>query len=520
VSEQTLDFHAALAVLGRMRRTIATAGVLGAVVGVLFVLARPPLYASSTLVLLPPDQASGSTGGRDMVTETKIVTSDAVLGHARTKVDPPLSRDQISRYVTASSPSADLLSIVARGSTAGAAESLARAVAQAEVEYEQRSTSTLGSAELADLDQRQSQLEDQLAAVNQEIRRTQERLRSEPHGSSQAQADQTALAQLTAQLSPLVNNIDAIKGERSTHASGQGATIPEPATPATRPRLVVWLVASALLFAMVGVGLASCVIIIMARRDRRLRTRDEIADALGSPVIGSVRSNRVRTTAAWSQLLESYRPSPVDAWSLRQVLDRIGAGPLLAVAGGRSGGAKVRALRVVVVVPADDEGALAVAGQLASHTASLGVPTHLTARQRHAAADALWATSSGDEETRPGLWVDPRRTAARRTGPPGLRLELAVVDAQQPVLPDLRRADALVLIVSSGVATEDDLARVAVAAHESGGRFRGVVVADPDSLDHTTGRLLQAQRAIEPPMPMKLTGVETDEWRERDGGQA
>ena len=108
----------------------------------------------------------------------------------------------------------------------------------------------------------------------------------------------------------------------------------------------------------------------------------------------------------------------------------------------------------------------------------------------------------------------------RRKSSSDLLLELAVVDRQQPVLPDLRRADAIVLIVSSGTATEEDLARVAVAAYESGGRFRGIVVADPDSLDHTTGRLLQAQRAVEPPMPMKLTGVETDEWRGRDGGRS
>jgi hypothetical protein len=174
---------------------------------------------------------------------------------------------------------------------------------------------------------------------------------------------------------------------------------------------------------------------------------------------------------------------------------------------------------VVVVVPADDPGALAVAGQLASHTASLGVPTLLTARQRHAAADALWATSAKGEETRPGLRVDPRRSAVRAKTPADLLLELVVVDRQQPVLPDLRRADAIVLIVSSGTATEEDLARVAVAAYDSGGRFRGIIVADPDSLDQTTGRLLQAQRAAEPPLPMKLTGVETDEWRERDGGR-
>ena len=326
------------------------------------------------------------------------------------------------------------------------------------------------------------------------------------------------LAQLTAQQSSLVLDIDQIKSQRNAQGIGPSATIVQDAAPADRPRLVVWTLLSVLLFALLAAGLTTVVVVVLAGRDRRLRTRDEIADALGSPVLGSVTSHRVRATAAWSQLLESYRPSPVDAWSLRQVLDRIGAGPLLAAAAGRGAGAS--RLTVAVVMAADDPGALAVAGQLASHTASLGVPTSLTARQRHAAADALWATSSRGEEVRPGLRVDPRRAALRRKSSSDLVFELVVVDRQQPVLPDLRRAQAIVLIVSSGTATEEDLARLAVAAYESGGRFRGIVVADPDSVDHTTGRLLQAQRAVEPPMPLKLTGVESDEWRERDGGRS
>ena len=518
MSEQALDIQAALSILARRRRVIVAAGLLGAVAGVLFVLARPPLYCSSTLVLLPPSQSSGSGNGRDMVTETRIVTSDAVLGRARKLVDPVLSRDHIAQLVTADSPSADMLHIVAQGTTQKAAESLAQAVAVAESDYEQSSTSTVSNAALATLNERQSRLEGQLGTVNKEIKRTKTLLAGQSPKAPQARAAQTALAQLTAQQSTLVLDIDSVKSQRSTSATGPAATIVQSATPAKRPQLAVWMVLSTLLFALIGVGLAATVVIAVARRDRRLRTRDEIADALGSPVIGSVKSHSTRTTAAWSQLLESYRPSPVDAWSLRQVLDRIGVGPLVAAAAGRSGAARVNRLTVVVVLSADDPGALAVAGQLASHTASLGVPTNLTARQRHAAADALWATSSKGEELRPGLRVDPRRAAARGKNASDLLLELAVVDRQQPVLPDLRRADAIVLIVSSGTATEEDLARVAVAAYESGGRFRGIVVADPDSLDHTTGRLLQAQRAVEPPMPMKLTGVETDEWHERDGG--
>jgi capsular polysaccharide biosynthesis protein len=518
MSERELDVQAVLLILGRRLSTIATAGLLGAIVGVLLVLARPPMYASSTDVLLPPMQTGGASTDRDMGTETRIVTSDPVLEKAAKLVHPALSRNQIARLVSASSPSTNLLHIVARGSTAKAAESLAQAVAESELAYQLEATSNLSAATLAAMDERQSGLEAQLAPVQQEIARQKQLVAELPRTSARGQDAQTGLAKLTAQQSQLMLDIDGIKGQRSAQQPGQAASIAVNATPATRPRLVLSMVLSALLFAMVGVGLAACVVVVLARRDRRLRTRDEIADALGSPVIGSVKSHQVRTTAAWSQLLESYRPSPVDAWSLRLVLDRIGAGPLLAP-GSRERGAKASALTVALVVPADDPAALSVAGQLASHTASLGVTTLLTARQRHAAADALWATSSGGGEIRDGLRVDPRTAAARRKRSSDLCLELAVVDRQQPVLRDLRRADATVLIVSSGTSTEEDLARVAVAAYESGARFRGIVVADPDSFDHTTGRLLQAQRAVEPPMPMRLTGVETDEWRERDGGR-
>jgi capsular polysaccharide biosynthesis protein len=517
MSEQALDIHAVLSILGRRRRVIVASGLVGAVAGVMFVLARPPMYASKAMVLLPPLQTSGSVTGRDMVTEAKIATSDAVLKKARTQVHPNLSRDQIAKLVTAGSPASDLLQIVARGATAEAAESLAQAVADAEVAYQQDPTSTLPNSELQALSDRETQLRHQLDAVTQEVKRTESRLAGMPTDSPQAQALQTAHAQLTADQSRILLAIEGVRSERSAQAAGDPAKVVQPAEPATRPRLVVWMVASAALFTLVGLGVAACIVIAIARRDPRLRTRDEIADALGSPVIGSVRSIRARTTAGWSQLLESYRPAPVDAWSLRQVLDRVGAAPLLAAASGRANG-KVTRRTLAVVVAADDPGALAVAGQLASHTASLGVPTLLTARQRHAAADALWATSSGGDEVRAGLRVDPRRTSMRK-GDSGLLLELDVVDRQQPVLPDLRRVDAVLLIVSSGLVTEEDLARVAVAAYEAGGRFQGVVVADPDSLDRTTGRLLQAQRLVEPPLPMKLTGVEDDEWREREEGQ-
>ena len=71
-----------------------------------------------------------------------------------------------------------MLHIVARGSTRQAAESLAQAVAEAELAYEQEASSSLSQAEGAALDERQSQLASQLAAVNREIERTKTLLSS------------------------------------------------------------------------------------------------------------------------------------------------------------------------------------------------------------------------------------------------------------------------------------------------------------------------------------------------------
>src|SRR5215472_5488450 len=114
MSEQ-LDFGSVVSILRRRRRVIVAAGLLGAVVGVLFVLARPPLYSSTATVLLPPITTS-SGDARDMVTETQIATSDVILDKARTLVKPTLSRDRIGQLVSANSPSQDLLNLVAQGS--------------------------------------------------------------------------------------------------------------------------------------------------------------------------------------------------------------------------------------------------------------------------------------------------------------------------------------------------------------------------------------------------------------------
>ena len=312
MSDQTLDLQLVLSTMRRRRRLLTTATLAGGLAGAVLVHLHPPMYSSTTLVLLPDQSTVGSTGPRDMATETRILTSDAVLGSARKVVRPTLSSARIRELVTASSPSQNMLQIDARGTTAEAAESLAGAVAASELAYENDPTSSITQAEQAALDDRLSGLQDQLASVNEQIARIKGLLGTKPPASPEGIAAQAALGRLIAQQSPLKVQIDQVQSQQAAQSPSAEAKVLGPASPANRPRLVVWTLLSALLFALVAGGLAAILAVALARRDRRLRTRDEMADALGSPVIGSVKSYRVRNTAAWSLLLESYRPSPTE----------------------------------------------------------------------------------------------------------------------------------------------------------------------------------------------------------------
>jgi hypothetical protein len=158
----------------------------------------------------------------------------------------------------------------------------------------------------------------------------------------------------------------------------------------------------------------------------------------------------------------------------------------------------------VVSLSADGRG-LAVGPQLAAFASSLGIATRLVTAVGHDRAATLWAACAAD------------RTAPPRTGlfvgeaPAGeaidLTIVLVVVDRRQPGLGDPPPTAATVLAVAAATATEQDLARVAVAVDDAGRRIDGIVVADPDPTDRTSGRRTMDERARQVALPTRLTGV-------------
>ncbi len=293
-------------------------------------------------------------------------------------------------------------------------------------------------------------------------------------------------------------------GSRNALGGAVASRVLEPAVTATalslRARLLIYGGSGLLLGLLVGAIIA----LVRGRSDQRLRRRDEIADAIGIPVIASVATSRPAHAAAWTELLEGYQPTVVHAWNLRKALQHLGLTEL------REG----NSASLAVVSLASDSGALALGPQLAVFAASLGIPTALavapqpdlgtTAALRAACAmnsDAKWR---GSRSLR--VIGDLQQGAAHYPGA-ALTIVVVVVDGRAPRLAETVPTAATALAVSAGAATAEQLARVAVSAADNGRDIAGIIVANPDPSDHTTGGIPQPVRPSRRSMPTRLPGA-------------
>jgi capsular polysaccharide biosynthesis protein len=246
-----------------------------------------------------------------------------------------------------------------------------------------------------------------------------------------------------------------------------GASVLERATSARGGNLAVHLGLFGLLGALIGAVAASIGVLAKVRSDRRLRLRDEIADAVGLPVLASVSSYRATDVSDWTYLLEHYSPTAVEAWSLRKTLHHLGLDV-------RDGGP----VSLTVLSFTGDERALPLGAQLAALATSIGISTSIV--------------------------IDTHREPP---GPTALSIHLVVVDRDAPHLAGTERTTNTIVALSSGVVTAEELARLAVAAAADDRNIDGLVVTDPDPTDRTIGRVSQSVRRSNSRLPTLLTGT-------------
>jgi capsular polysaccharide biosynthesis protein len=437
MSEQAKDLRNSVHVMRRHKILIGVFTVLGLLGGAAYSVVRPAAFTSTAVVLLP--QASqaelqtgpgGGTGaapgttntGPDpyMQTQIVIVTSDPVLSGALAKISPVTSPQTLRKDVQVKSPTPDILSISAQGTSAAQAEARTNAVAASYVAY--------------------------ITSVNNDF-----------------------------------GPVPAHLLSAATSATGSSLT----------HRII-----DVLLGVVLGMLAGLVAAFAISRTDRRLFRRDEIARSIGIPVLASFPVGHPADAAGWARLLEGYKPGDLYGWRLRHALQQLGLPAVKVRDGAGSGGSSL-----AVVSLSSDPKAVALGPQLAVYAASLGIPTALVIGPHEdttAAATLRTACAAAPRESSKrssylhitvsdGSGVDGQLNAA-------LTVVVVVIDSQTPQLSGTMSTTATVIGVSAGVATAEQLARAATSAAADGRLIAGILVADPEPTDTTTGRIPQPSR--------------------------
>jgi capsular polysaccharide biosynthesis protein len=461
MSQKAMDLPRSMQIVRRHKMLVGAVVVLGILGGAAYAVLRPPLLTATALVALQaPANATainaqtGATIDTFTPTEEIVAGSNQVLIDALPNVRPAMSLDELRLDVNIGSPSADLISVSAKGKTAADAEATANAVANSYISYVTSARSAVGRIQ---------------------------------------------------------------------------AQLLQAASEATGPKPVEQIIIYGLLGGLAGALIGVVVALAVGRDDRRLRERDGIARSIGIPVLASVPVARPSAAAGWTKLLESYKPASVHSWQLRTALQQLGIpkpGRHAYDANGsppygddrasaRDGDSGRSSLMVLSL--SSDSGALALGPQLAAFAASQGIPTALIiGPQQDAAPTATLRTACAaplpDASTRQGMLqafaydggsVDMQPDTA-------LVIVVAVVDSRAPKMPDTMRTNATVIGVSAGSATAEQLARAAVAAGADGREITGILVADPDPADQTTGRIPQLAQSARGTLPNRMRGVVTE----------
>lgn len=259
------------------------------------------------------------------------------------------------------------------------------------------------------------------------------------------------------------------------------------------PSLPLRLLETGAIGGLLGVLIGAVLAFALGRSDRRLRTRDDIADSIGVPVLASISVERPGDAAGWMNLLSTYEPSASDAWRLQKTLRSLPR----AVPERDSG------ISCTILSLSADTKAIALGPQLAAFAASMGIPTALVVgplQNGHGIATlraACAAPSGRSKKSR--RWRNLMVMAADGGStelPRGAALTIVVtlVEEDTPRVADWVPTDLTLLGVSTAAVTAEQLARVAARTAADGRELGGILVADPDPADRTTGRFPELSR--------------------------
>ena len=451
MSEKALNLRESVRIVRRRTRLVSAVAVVGLLAGGAYSTLRPPLLTSTTLIVLPQtaQAANNAAAANSSGGSDTYMATQAVIAR---------STPVLSAALSSARPAMSLDAL--------------RADIQVNI------------------------LTGYIMSIN-------------AHGKLAADAEATANA--------VAKSYIAYANSPSSPIPQASARILQPAASASGQNRWVALTIIALIGALAGALIGVIAALAISRKDQRLWKRDEIASSIGVPVLASLSVRHPRDAADWMDLLEGYEPAARDAWRMRQALQHLGLADISGSNGTPSKDNENGSLLLSVLSVSSDPRAIALGPQLAVTAAFMGIPTTLIiGPQDDISATAALRTACAMPPPQPSKRPGNLQVIADYDAnfddrfPTALTVYVAVVDDRTPQMTQTMRAGITILGVSAGAATADQIAQVAVNAAAHGSRVAGILVADPEPADHTTGLVPQLARPTQRPLPMRLSGSTTE----------
>jgi capsular polysaccharide biosynthesis protein len=479
--ERPVDTRAAWRSIRRRWRLVVAFLVVGLLAAFAYSALSPRRLVAHSLVLLPPAPADGSsTPTLDIGTQTRIATSSPVLEKAIKATGGAMSVDDLRQRVSASAVTPSLLDIQVEDTSSRRAITFSKAVALAYVAYSKELAAQSGDNQVQALKAQASELNGQLNALKAQM-------------ATSAGKELAALQDQQTNLTLQLRDVNQAIGNAPLNAAGQteGLRVLEPATSAEGPSLL----AAALPFilaALVALAAGCAAALWRDRRDDRARRRQDIAAAIGAPVLASLQARR--GSASDSSAIAKRHGNHNDEQTLRHLERRL------------TNSEDARTGFVVVSLTGDDA-AIQIVRQLSEAAAQSGLDTALFVPPSRQPVDGLHGPPTGVQGAPPDNPTihELQRSSDDAAPNADLAIVLVVTDGSKLELPRWSASMPAVMSVSAGFARRDELAMVSAMMRAASRPFAGVIVTNPDPRDGTSASQLPT---TEPQIfPTRISGV-------------
>ncbi len=511
MSEQAFDVRGPLGQLRQHCWTIAGIALIGALVGLGVVLWLPTTYSATALVLVPTNtsaangtDSSGTPAANTNVTDSEIANSSAVLGAAAAKVTPPLSFAQAKQAVTVEPVASNIVQITATGSSSRRTQLLANSVATGLVAFVTSNSNSAGNSAMSGLEAQAAQLTKQVNTVDQEIQSVQASIAAGGQSSAATQQETALLGTLTTAQSAAALRLQNVNSEiasakLNTASANGGTAVIQTAT--INPTSTLSRILPVLLGALLGF-IVGCIFVTTRRQRRRLTTREDIANAVGVPVILSPRVRPGKNAAAWLSLLCDYTPEATELWNVNRALSQLDL---------PADGQPV----ITVVTLSNDKPAIAGMVHFAVSSAVLGLPTSLILTSDDAASMGISGAcdilSARNEVPRPNLRT-LKGSPTLDESDSELTVISVVLDADHPKLPAFVARGTVVLAISAAEFRQEQLTRVLLALGHEGLAVKGLIVTNPVNSDRTSGTQPVSNIQVDRFLRQRALGPVTEQW--------